>query len=223
MIRAGKVRLLDKQEPKAATLVHTDSEVFVLERDIPWVSRAGLKLNAALTSWDIDVANQVCLDIGASTGGFTDVLLQKGARTVYALDVGHDQLADRLRRDPRVISLEGVNIRSVDPELFSLPPSLITIDVSFISLTLVLPAAVRLLAPAGKVIVLVKPQFEVGKEAIKKGIVRDPVLHERVLRKIERLAAGLGLAPTGTLPSPILGVKGNKEFLVLLEQVSESG
>jgi len=183
----------------------------------PYVSRGGHKLAAALDAFGVDPATRVCLDVGASTGGFTDVLLQRGARRVYAVDVGRGQLAEALRRDSRVVSMERTNAR--DLTATSLPEriSLASVDVSFISLRLVLgPIASTFDAAGGDLIPLVKPQFEAGRGETRGGVVRDPAIHERVLREVTEAAAAIGLESRGSIPSPILGPQGNREFLLHL-------
>ena len=183
----------------------------------PYVSRGGHKLAAALDAFAVDPAGRVCLDVGASTGGFTDVLLQRGARRVYALDVGRGQLAERLRREPRVVSMERTNARTLTPTSLPEPVSLATIDVSFISLRLVLaPIAWTFDTSGGDLVPLVKPQFEAGKGETDDGVVRDPAVHERVLREVEDAARAAGLEVAGEIPSPILGPEGNREFLLHL-------
>jgi 23S rRNA (cytidine1920-2'-O)/16S rRNA (cytidine1409-2'-O)-methyltransferase len=180
-----------------------------------WASRAGEKLEAALDAFSIDPSGLACLDAGASTGGFTDLLLTRGARIVYAVDVGRGQLLDRLARDPRVVSMERTNLRT----LTSLPQAidLATLDLSFISLRLVLPGVRRLLADSGRVIALVKPQFEAGREAVPRGgVVRDPAVHRTVLLAFGEHAAQAGFVPTALIASPIAGADGNREFLALL-------
>lgn len=180
----------------------------------PYVSRGGIKLAAALDQFAVSVRARTCLDIGASTGGFTDVLLQRGARRVYAIDVGHDQLHETLRRDPRVISREGTDIRRLDAALFDERPDLLVIDTSFISLKHILPAALALAAPRFDLVALIKPQFEAPRDAIKKGFVRDPAVHDAVCEDIRVFAANLGLTVLGIIPSPIEGGDGNREFLL---------
>ena len=181
-----------------------------------YVSRGGIKLEAALREFKIDVGGLVCLDAGASTGGFTDCLLQQGARRVVAIDVGHNQLDWKIRNDPRVEVREGVNARYLEPSDFGEQFDLATIDVSFISLTKILPAVVPLLTDRGRIVALIKPQFEVGKGEIGKGgIVKDAAQHERVVREINAAAESLGLQPAGVIESPIKGADGNVEFLVL--------
>jgi 23S rRNA (cytidine1920-2'-O)/16S rRNA (cytidine1409-2'-O)-methyltransferase len=179
------------------------------------VGRGGLKLAQALDEWHIEVAGRDALDIGASTGGFTDVLLRRGARTVVALDVGRGQLDWRLRNDPRVVVLEGFNARTLTPSALPHPVDIVTIDVSFISLRLILPQVPPVLRPGGDVVALVKPQFEAGREAVgPKGIVRDPAVHARVLDEITGGAAGCGLRRVAAVPAAITGATGNQEFLV---------
>ncbi len=181
-----------------------------------WASRAAEKLEAALDAFDVDPAGLACLDAGASTGGFTDLLLTRGARIVYAVDVGRGQLLDRLARDPRVVSMERTNLRSLRalPE----PVDLATLDLSFISLRLVLPAVRGLLAPGGRVIALVKPQFEAGREAVPRGgVVRDSATHRAVLLGFGAQAIETGFAPSALIASPLVGADGNREFLALLE------
>jgi 23S rRNA (cytidine1920-2'-O)/16S rRNA (cytidine1409-2'-O)-methyltransferase len=177
-----------------------------------WVSRGGVKLSAALDAFGFDPVGCVCLDVGASTGGFTDVLLARGAARVYAVDVGRAQLHERLRGDARVISLEQTDIRSLQREALSEAPSLATIDVSFISLTHVLPAVTRLLASEARLIALIKPQFEVGPGETKKGVVRDEARQQQVCDDIAAKLRELGWQVSGIIPSPILGGDGNREF-----------
>jgi 23S rRNA (cytidine1920-2'-O)/16S rRNA (cytidine1409-2'-O)-methyltransferase len=191
-----------------------------VRQGLPYVSRGGLKLAAALDAFGVAPTGWVCADIGASTGGFTDCLLQRGAARVYAVDVGYGQLAWTLRQDPRVISLERVNVRYLPglPE----PVALATVDVSFIGLGLVLPRVAALLAPGGQVIALIKPQFEVGKRQVGKGgVVRDPVLHRAAVERVLAGAAALGLAPAGLIRSPVTGPAGNVEFLAWLRAGGE--
>ena len=202
-------------------MVNVDTEVRVIGPDHPWVSRGGLKLVQALDAFGIDVTGAMALDIGASTGGFTDVLLQRGARHVIALDVGHSQLHWKIRSDPRVTVIEGANARHlVRADLPGLGEgaNIVTIDVSFISLGLIFPVLPPLLAPGAKIIALVKPQFEAGRKDVgKKGVVSDPEVHTRVVASVTALAADIGLERRGLVDSPITGAQGNKEFLMLLE------
>jgi len=184
-------------------------------RPHPYVSRGGLKLAAALDAFGLDPAGLACLDVGASTGGFTDVLLRRGAARVHAVDVGRDQLHASLRGDPRVASLEGTDIRSLDPAALPEPPRLATIDVSFIALRLVLPAIVPLLADGAGLVALIKPQFEAGRERVGRGgIVRDEGVHAAVCDEVRACLEGLGLRVVGLIPSPVEGGDGNREFLV---------
>ena len=180
----------------------------------PYVSRGGVKLAAGLDAFGFDPAGRICLDLGASTGGFTDVLLRRGARRVYAVDVGHGQLHPSLAADPRVVDLEGLDGRTLDAERVPDPIGLLAADVSFISLKLTLPTVVALLAAGADVVALVKPQFEAGRGAARKGVVRDPAVHEAVCADIAAFVAGLGLTAVGLVPSPIDGGDGNREFLL---------
>lgn len=183
----------------------------------PYVSRGGHKLAAALDAFGVDPRDRVCLDAGASTGGFTDVLLQRGARRVYAVDVGRGQLAEALRRDARVISMERTNARNLTSSSLPEPVSLASIDVSFISLRLVLAPIASTFGPqGGDIVPLVKPQFEAGRGETKKGVVTDPAVHERVLGEVTDAALAAGLEPLGRVPSPIIGPEGNREFLLHL-------
>ena len=188
--------------------------VLQAEAPHPWVSRAGVKLAAALDAFDIDPNGQVCLDVGASTGGFTEVLAARGAKLVYAVDVGRGQLHARLRGKPEIVSLEETDIRAFDAATLAEPPTLVVIDVSFISLKAVLPAALALAAPRMHLFALIKPQYEVGRRALKKGIVRDPAAHAAVCEDIAGEVAAHGLRVLGVVPSPIFGGDGNAEFLI---------
>jgi 23S rRNA (cytidine1920-2'-O)/16S rRNA (cytidine1409-2'-O)-methyltransferase len=214
MVRAGLVRIAGAVADRPDQMV--DPHVGIdLDRVKTYVSRGGDKLAAALDSFGIDPMGRVCLDVGASTGGFTDLLLQRGAMRVIAVDVGYGQLAWSLRQDPRVTVLERVNIRHL--ERLPVVADLGVIDVSFISLRLVLPRVRELLSPPGDVVALVKPQFEVGKGAVGKGgIVRDPDQHRQVLSELRHFAGANGYEIAGEIPSPILGAKGNREFLLYL-------
>jgi 23S rRNA (cytidine1920-2'-O)/16S rRNA (cytidine1409-2'-O)-methyltransferase len=220
LILAGSVRVNGQPAPKAGTMVARDCEIAVATPDHPYVGRGGLKLAHALDAFDIPVAGTIALDVGASTGGFTDVLLQRGAAHVVALDVGHGQIDWKLRNDPRVTVMENVNARYLAP--YQLPAGttvfdIITIDVSFISLALILPAIAPLLRPEGHVVALVKPQFEAGRgEVGKGGIVRDEEVHARVVDEVTAAADKLGLKRVGLTASPIEGMEGNKEFLLHL-------
>jgi len=187
----------------------------------PYVSRGGVKLAAALDAGAIDVAGCVCLDVGASTGGFTQVLLERGAACVYAVDVGRDQFHAKLATDPRVISYESMDIRALDPGAFAEPPSLVVVDVSFISLKLVLPSALALAAPDCRLVALIKPQFEAGREQVQKGrgIVRDPAVHVAVCDEIASFVGTLGCVVEAMLTSPITGGDGNREFLLVARRI----
>jgi 23S rRNA (cytidine1920-2'-O)/16S rRNA (cytidine1409-2'-O)-methyltransferase len=212
LIHAGAVELDGRRQLKPGQLVMTDVSVSLVERP-RWASRAGAKLERALDEFGIDPTGLACLDAGASTGGFTDVLLSRGARVVYAVDVGRAQLIDRLRRDPRVVSMERTNLR----ELTELPEPirLATLDLSFISLRLVLPAVRRLLAEDGRVVALVKPQFEAGRESVPRGgVITDPAVWNEVLVGIMWACEETGLHAHRAIRSPITGADGNVEFLV---------
>ena len=211
LVLAGEVDVDGKLAPKAGQLVATDADLAVRGRP-PYVSRGGLKLERALDAFALDVRGLVVVDVGASTGGFTDCVLQRGASRVYAIDVGQNQLDWRLRSDPRVVVMERTNVRY----LTALPeaPDAAVADVSFISLKLALPPVVRLLSPAGWVVALIKPQFEAGRELVGKGgVVRDPAVHRLVLGDLLAWAVEVGLAVRGAVPSPIRGPAGNVEFL----------
>jgi 23S rRNA (cytidine1920-2'-O)/16S rRNA (cytidine1409-2'-O)-methyltransferase len=215
------VLVAEQRVEKSSDSFPADAEIRVRGADDPaarYVGRGGLKMEEALRAFALDVTDCVCLDVGASTGGFTDCLLQHGARRVVAVDVGHNQLDYRLRIDPRVESREGVNARHLAAEEFSERFDLTVMDVSFISATKVLPALAPLLKPGGLALVLVKPQFEVGRgEVGKGGIVKDPVQHARVVAEVNAAASALGLTVRGVVESPILGAEGNREFLALYE------
>ncbi|HSK52721.1 MAG TPA: TlyA family RNA methyltransferase [Clostridia bacterium] len=220
LVMAGKVRVGEgdgaRRDRKPGDLLPATTQVEVVERE-PYVSRGGHKLAAALDAFGIDPSGRVCLDVGASTGGFTDVLLQRGATRVYALDVGRGQLAEALRRDPRVVSLERTNARTLTAGSLPEPVSLITFDVSFISLGLVLGPAAACLGPGrADLVALVKPQFEAGRDLVERGVVRDRAVHVDVLRRVAARAAELGLGTRGMIASPIRGPEGNREFLAHL-------
>ena len=213
LILAGQVRVEDRRADKPGHSVPEDARVEVIER-MPYVSRGGYKLAHALDHFAIDVAGRICLDVGASTGGFTDVLLQRGAARVYSVDVGHGQLEWKLRQNERVIVREGVNARYLRPEDFPEKFELAVCDVSFISATLMVPAIAPMLTDHGEMIVLVKPQFEVGRgEVGKGGIVRDPELHQSACDRVRAAVEAAGFAAQ-IIESPILGAEGNKEFLL---------
>jgi len=222
LILTGNVRVNGQPASKAGTAVATDADVNVLTPDHPYVGRGGVKLAHALETFSIPVAGRVALDIGASTGGFTDALLQRGASRVVALDVGHGQLDWKLRTDPRVDVIERVNARaltSADLPAGQTRFDIVTIDVSFISLKLILPVVPPLLADTGDAVALVKPQFEAGRGEIGKGgIVRDEQIHARVLEEVTKAADALGLGREGVTESPISGMEGNREFLLHLRR-----
>jgi len=214
LILAGEVLVDGKRVSKAGALVARDAGVELQGRS-PFVSRGGEKLAHALDAFQMKVAGRVCLDVGASTGGFTDCLLQRGAARVYAVDVGVGQLDAKLRKDPRVVVMEKTNARALDPRIFGEQPTLAVIDVAFISLEKVLPSVFGVLAPRGEVIALVKPQFEVGREAVGKGgVVRDPALHRQAVARLARYAVLRGWHVLGVTASPLRGPKGNREFFL---------
>jgi 23S rRNA (cytidine1920-2'-O)/16S rRNA (cytidine1409-2'-O)-methyltransferase len=198
---------------KASDEIATDAKVQA-SREHPWVSRGGVKLAAALDHFRIDPKERVCLDVGASTGGFTQVLLARGARRIYAVDVGREQLHASLRGRAEVASIEATDIRTLSPALLLEPPDLIVADVSFISLKLVLPAVLALARQPAHLLALIKPQFEAGRAHLKKGIVRDPQVHRAVCEDIATFVAGLGWSVLGVIPSPITGGDGNREFFI---------
>lgn len=217
VILAGLVRVDGQVVSKAGAPVAATSTVELATPDHPYVGRGGLKLAHALNTFGIDVTGKRGLDIGASTGGFTDVLLQRGAQDVIALDVGHNQLDWKLRSDPRVLVREGVNARALSPTDVPHLVDIVTIDVSFISLAHILPQVPQVLAPHGDVVALVKPQFEAGRELVGKGgIVSDPAVHAAVLERVERIANDTGFTQCAMTPSPIAGATGNREFLIHL-------
>jgi 23S rRNA (cytidine1920-2'-O)/16S rRNA (cytidine1409-2'-O)-methyltransferase len=222
LVMAGLVLVGDRRVEKPSESVEPDAPLRVRGADDPaarYVGRGGLKMEKALQEFRINPTDFVCLDVGASTGGFTDCLLQHAARRVVAVDVGHNQIDWRLRTDARVEVREGVNARHLSPLDFAEAFDLITVDVSFISATKVLPALVPLLKDGGRIVLLVKPQFEVGKgEVGKGGIVRDPAQHTRVVEEVNTSARALGLTVRGVTDSPIKGADGNREFLALYEK-----
>ncbi len=218
LILAGQVVVDGVAVTKAGTAVAPDAAVELLVPDHPYVGRGGLKLAHALDVFGVGVEGREALDIGASTGGFTDVLLQRGATRVVALDVGHGQLDWKLRNDPRVVVIEHFNARHLTPADLPGPVDVVTIDVSFISLRQILPVLPPVINHGADVIALVKPQFEAGRAEVKKGIVRDPGIHARVLDEVSAAAAGVGLTRVGSTPSPITGQKGNVELLLHLRQ-----
>ena len=217
LILAGQVLVREQRIDKPGQLVEPADEIRIKGETLRYASRGGLKLEAALQQFTINPEGKICLDVGASTGGFTDCLLQHGAACVWAIDVGHNQLVWRLRQDPRVVVLEGQNARELEPDQFPYRFDLITVDVIFISLTKVLPSLVPCLKPEADCVALIKPQFEVGKgEVGRRGVVTDRIKQKDVLIKITEAAAAIGLSPVGLIESPILGAEGNREFLMHL-------
>jgi 23S rRNA (cytidine1920-2'-O)/16S rRNA (cytidine1409-2'-O)-methyltransferase len=225
-IMAGAVRVNDQPAHKASDTVKESDRVALAEAE-KYVSRGGLKLEHALTAFQLDVQQKRAIDLGASTGGFTDCLLQHGAAIVYAVDVGQGQLAWKLRHDHRVVVMEKTNARAVTPQSFPVPfhpVDVVVIDCSFISLRKILPPAVALVKPFGKIVALVKPQFEAGKAEVDKGagVIRDPAIHDRVLRELRQFVTGQPqLTWMADTESPLLGPAGNKEFLVLIEKTGQ--
>ena len=218
-VMAGTVEVEGRRMDKPGTPVSEDVRVSVLVSKEPFVSRAGRKLADALDRFGVDPAGLVCMDVGASTGGFTDCLLQRGAVRVYALDVGYGQLDQKMRYDPRVVVMERINARHLQPEDLPEPCSLITIDVSFISLSKVVPALLPHLSPGGRLLALIKPQFEAGRGAVGKGgILRDEELRTRVIQECAAGLAGLGLELLGVHDSAVPGMGGNREAFALLRK-----
>lgn len=223
LIMAGSVYVNGQKETKPGAQVTEGSAIEVKGEKLPYVSRGGLKLEKALNTFSIDPTDYICIDCGASTGGFTDCLLQRGARHVYAVDVGYGQLAWSLRTDERVTVMERTNARNLTPDMFPERMDMAVMDMSFISLHLVLPAVRSLLKEDGQVVCLVKPQFEAGREKVgKKGVVRDPAVHREVLENFIAGAAGLGFAVAGLSFSPVRGPEGNIEYLAWLKTAGEN-
>lgn len=216
LIMAGVVYSGERKIDKPGQLLAEDQPLDVRGRDHPWVSRGGLKLDHALAHFGWDIAGAIVIDVGASTGGFTDVALSRGAARVYAVDVGHGQLAWTLRQDPRVVVLEKLNARTLGPQHVPEPVDLVVCDASFISLRTVLPASLALTRPGARLLALIKPQFEAGRDAVGKGgVVRDPAVHAAVCAEIAAwIDAMPGWQGLGVTPSPIEGPEGNKEFLI---------
>jgi 23S rRNA (cytidine1920-2'-O)/16S rRNA (cytidine1409-2'-O)-methyltransferase len=212
-IALGLVRVDGKVLAKPSLLIDDQTEIEAQE-PYPWVSRGGVKLAAALDAFGFDPKGCLCLDIGASTGGFTDVLLTRGAAQVYAVDVGHSQLHRKLSNDPRVSSMEATDARDLSSAMFSAPPQFISCDVSFISLRLVLPPLLQLAAPGARLIALIKPQFEVGPGFVVKGIVKDEAKRQAACHEIEALLRAAGWDVKGLIASPIAGTDGNREYLI---------
>lgn len=216
-IAAGRV-LADGAPVRKASETISSAARIEAEPEHPYVSRGGVKLAAALDHFDLDVKDRVCLDVGASTGGFAEVLLGRGARRVYAIDVGRDQLHQKLRGRSGLVSFEQTDIRTLDRARLTELPDFATADVSFISLKLVVPAIEQLLAPRANLLALIKPQFEAARRDIKKGIVRDPAVHAAICADIEAFVAARGWRVAGVAPSPILGGDGNREFFVAADR-----
>ena len=219
MIMEGNVFVNNNREDKAGSTFSEDCQIEIHGTTLKYVSRGGLKLEKAMTHFGITLEDKVCMDIGASTGGFTDCMLQNGAKKVFAIDVGYGQLAWKLRTDERVINMERTNIRTVTPEMIGEPLDFASIDVAFISLTKVLPVAYTLLKETGEVVALIKPQFEAGREKVgKKGVVRDPAVHAEVIRTVTDFARSLGFCPLALTYSPVKGPEGNIEYLIYLSR-----
>ena len=215
VIIAGQVLVSGQKIDKAGALVPENAEIRVLGESLPYVSRGGLKLEAALKEFRIVAEGKVALDVGASTGGFTDCLLQSGVKKVYAVDVGYGQMAWKLRQDARVVTIERTNIREIAPSLLPEPIDIVVADVSFISLEKVVPGILKFLKPEAEIVALIKPQFEVGKGQVGKGgIVRDDAARTAAVNRITEYFRGLGLEVKGVIPSPITGQDGNVEYLI---------
>ncbi len=218
LIGAGQVEVNGRVADKQGMLFPEDAAITLKEKESPYVSRGGLKLAAGLDFFKLDPTGFICADIGASTGGFTDCLLQRGAAKVYAVDVGYGQLDWKLRNDPRVVVMERTNARNLAPGDIPEFIDLGVIDASFISLRLLIPPLLNFFQDKISILALIKPQFEAGKGQVSKGgVVRDPLLHEKIIHEIEEFAEGLGLVPKGIVSSPVLGPKGNREFLIHIE------
>jgi len=224
LIMEGMVIVEDRTIDKPGTKVDVEAQLQIRGGDLPYVSRGGVKLEGALNAFGVHPSGMVVMDVGASTGGFTDCVLQKEARKVYAVDVGYGQLAWKLRKDPRVVNLERRNIRYLKREEVEEEVDLILIDTSFISIEKYLPHLLGFLKMGGTIISLIKPQFEVGKgEVGKGGVVKDPALHQKVIERISQFSRGLGLKVLRVIESPLLGPKGNKEFFIYLKKVDDHG
>ena len=220
LIMAGKILVDTQKIDKPGIQVRSDAHISLKGEALLYVSRGGLKLKGAIDALALDVTGFVCLDVGASTGGFTDCLLQHGAGKVYAVDVGYGQLAWKLRRDQRVVCIERTNIRNLSPDALSEPMDLITVDASFISLKLIIPVILRFLKPTGIILALIKPQFEAGRGHVGKGgVVKDRRIQQNIITDLKAFFATQGLKYGPIVPSPILGPKGNQEFIILLSLV----
>ena len=219
IIMSGVVYVQQQKETKPGSMFPEDTQVEIRGGGIKYVSRGGLKLEKAMKEFSCDLKGKICMDIGSSTGGFTDCMLQNGAVKVYAVDVGKGQLHYKLRQDERVVVMEKTNIRYVTPDMIAEPIQFASVDVSFISLTLVIPAALPLLDENKNLVMLIKPQFEAGKEKVgKKGVVRDPKTHEEVIEKIVRFSQEHGLNVDGLTFSPVRGLEGNIEYLICVSK-----
>lgn len=219
IVMLGNVYVNNQKSDKPGTMLPTDVPIEVRGQGLKYVSRGGLKLEKAVSLFSLDLADKICMDIGASTGGFTDCMLQNGAQKVYSVDVGYGQLAWKLRTDSRVVNLERTNIRYLTAEQVTEPIDFFSVDVSFISLSLVLPAARAFLSDNAQAVCLIKPQFEAGREKVgKKGVVRDKSVHEEVIEKIRDLALEQGFSILGLTFSPVKGPEGNIEYLIYLEK-----
>ncbi len=217
IVMAGQVLVDGQKIDKAGTVVKEEAELRLLGEDIPYVSRGGLKLAKAMAKFGVELQGKVAADIGASTGGFTDCMLQNGAVKVYAIDVGYGQLAWKLRTDERVVNMERTNIRHVTPDMLEDSLDFVSIDVAFISLIKVLPAVKALLKPSGEIVALIKPQFEAGREKVgKKGVVKEPSVHEEVIQKVIGFCRQESLVPRNLTYSPVKGPEGNIEYLLRL-------
>jgi len=218
LVLARRLRVNGEYVDKAGAQVKDEDVLELVEREHPWVGRGGMKLAGAFDAFPIEVSGMVCVDIGASTGGFTHVMLEKGAAKVYAIDVGYGQLDASLREDPRVVNCEKTNARYLDESDFEEPIDFVSIDVSFISLDLILPAVSSFLTAGGQIVALIKPQFEVGKAEVGKGgIVRDPEARQSAVDKVTATAGELGFAVNGLIESPVKGAEGNVEYLIWLK------
>ena len=219
LIMAGQVYVDGQKEDKAGTMFRQEAVIEIRGNTLPYVSRGGLKLEKAMQVFPLDLKERICMDVGASTGGFTDCMLQNGAKKVYSVDVGHGQLDWGLRNDPRVVCMEKTNIRYLTPDQIQEKPSFVSIDVSFISLTKVLGPVRELMEEQGQIVSLIKPQFEAGREKVgKKGVVRDPAVHREVIEKVMDFARSLQLTVRGLDFSPVKGPEGNIEYLLWMEK-----
>ncbi len=219
LIMEGKVLVNGATVTKAGTLIDTNSEIILKGEDIPYVSRGGLKLEGAIRHFRVDVEGKTAMDVGASTGGFTDCLLKHGAKRVYAVDVGYGQLAWSLRNDPRVIPIERTNIRHISDDAITELIDLVTVDVSFISLLKVIPHVLRFLKPGGEILALIKPQFEAGKSEVDKGgVIKDEIKRQRIVSSVVESLKEMGLEVLGVYESPVKGQKGNVEFFAYLKR-----